>query len=300
VCVLAVRYLDKYGWVGAKNRDRTYTPKVLIKKSFRENTERLYIWDDGTKWTEGINEYGIAILSVAAGTPKDMKKDEKPDSNQSPDVIFSVDGKKIRDALFKKNIKSVVNSLIESKIVGNTAVFTENSCFLIEAINIRPDEDSYRHKVREFKKDEILVRTNHGIMMPKMGYQLGDSRKSSEARYEKSKEGMLKASTPKGILDAISQTNKDDPQLGPLRNDKRKKDSDGFPVLKTTGQLMIIPKNMSLHYRPIDSTVEFDFDKLNDESHKTKFEVITSKKLLSVNEVLTFRTHQLGETEVIY
>lgn len=298
VCVLAVRYLDKYGWVGAKNRDRTYTPKVLIKKSFRGNTERLYIWDDGTKWTEGINEYGIAILSVAAGTPKDMKKDAKPDSNQSPDVIFSADGKKIRDALFKKNIKSALNSLIENGIVGNTAVFTQDSCFLIEAINIISDGESYRHKVREFKKDEILVRTNHGIMMPKMGYQMGDSRKSSEARYEKSKEGMLKASNPKGILDAISQTNKDDPQLGPLRNDKGKKD--GNPVLKTTGQIMIIPKSMSLHYRPIDSKVEFDFDKLNDESHKTKFEVITSKKLLSVNETLTFRTHQLGETEVIY
>ena len=301
VCVLAVRYIEKYGWVGAKNRDRSYTPKVLIKKSFRGNTERLYIWDDGTKWTEGINEHGVAVLSVAAGTPKDMKKDEKPDAHsKSPDVIFSADGKKIRDALFKKNIKSVVNFLIENKIIGNTAVFTEDSCFLLEAMNVRPDEESYQHKVREFKRDEILVRTNHGIMIPKMGYQIGDSRKSSESRYEMSKEGMLKASTPKGILDAISQTNKDDAQFGPLRNDKRKKNSDGNPVLKTTGQIMIIPKSMSLHYRPIDSKVEFDFDKLNDESHKTKFELITSKKLISVSEILSFRTHRQGETEVIY
>ena len=300
MCVLVVRYLDKFGWVGAKNRDRSYTPEVLIKKSFRENIERLYIWDDGTKWTEGMNEYGLAILSVAAGTMKDMKKDEKPKFQlKSPDVVFSADGKKIRTALFKKNIKSVVGSLLENKIIGNTAVFTKDSCFLIEAIGARSGED-YVHKVREFKKNEILVRTNHGIMLPGMGYQVGDSRKSSEARYEKSKEGMLRASTPKGILDAISQTNKDDPQLGPLRNEKKKKDKDGRPVLRTTGQIMIIPKNMSLHYRPIASEVEFDFDKLNDESHKTKFEVITSKKLLSVNEMLSFNTHRSGETEVIY
>ena len=56
----------------------------------------------------------------------------------------------------------------------------------------------------------------------------------------------------------------------------------------TTGQIMCVPSDGTLHYRPIKSEVEYNVDKLNDESHKTKFEIISSKNLLSQSFVMTF------------
>ena len=73
--------------------------------------------------------------------------------------------------------------------------------------------------------------------------------------------------------------------MGPLRtyNEKDK----GFQMW-TTGQIMCVPSEETLHYRPIKSEVEYNVDKLNDESHKTKFEIISSKTLLSQSFVMTF------------
>jgi hypothetical protein len=58
MCVVAVKYLDKYGWVGAKNRDRNYIVTIDIVRSNRGGVQRMYIDDQTTRWTEGINEYG--------------------------------------------------------------------------------------------------------------------------------------------------------------------------------------------------------------------------------------------------
>ena len=74
MCVIVAKYLEGLGWVGAKNRDRTYKPTITIKKSFRNGVERLLMWDTDTKWTEGVNEYGIAMIGAASGNPKQMKK----------------------------------------------------------------------------------------------------------------------------------------------------------------------------------------------------------------------------------
>jgi hypothetical protein len=45
VCVIAAKYIDKIGWVGVKNRDRMYRPRIHIKKSFRKGIELLLMWE---------------------------------------------------------------------------------------------------------------------------------------------------------------------------------------------------------------------------------------------------------------
>ena len=276
MCVIVAKYLEGLGWVGAKNRDRTYKPTITIKKSFRNGVERLLMWDTDTKWTEGVNEYGIAMIGAASGNPKQMKKDEKGKKvkNESPD------GKKMRNALLEKTPEKALRHLIDNKVCGNTIIFTKNTCIILESTNRQ--KSGYKYKTRQVPKDEVMVRTNHGIMIPTMGYQSGDDRKSSEERYEIVKKGMIEASSTEDILSALSKQNRNDPQMAPLRTSK--KDGDMW----TTGQIMCIPSEKSLHYRAIKSDVEFNVDKLNDESHKTKFEIISSKKLLSQANVISF------------
>ena len=74
MCVIAIRFFKDIGWVGVKNRDRNYRPTVHIKQSFRNNVERLYIWDEKTKYTEGLNEFGVSILSAAVAVKDDEKE----------------------------------------------------------------------------------------------------------------------------------------------------------------------------------------------------------------------------------
>ena len=70
MCIVIAKHFKDLGWVGVKNLDRSYKPEMSIKKSFRRDIERLLLWDEGTHWTEGVNEYGIAIISGAAGSRK--------------------------------------------------------------------------------------------------------------------------------------------------------------------------------------------------------------------------------------
>ena len=123
MCVIVAKYIDGVGWVGAKNRDRMYRPKIHIKKSFRKKVERLLMWDADTKWTEGVNQYGLAMIGSASGGAKDMKKDELPSTDPSPD------GKKMRTALLEKTPDKALKSLIGDEIIGSTIVFTKDTCF---------------------------------------------------------------------------------------------------------------------------------------------------------------------------
>jgi len=52
----------------------------------------------------------------------------------------------------------------------------------------------------------------------------------------------------------------------------------------TTGQLLIVPKTKTLHYRPIESKIEFEYNKINHPEAKTFFEIISSRSLLTFLE----------------
>jgi GTPase Era involved in 16S rRNA processing len=61
--------------------------------------------------------------------------------------------------------------------------------------------------------------------------------------------------------------------------------SHGANILKTTGQLMLIPSENTLHYRPVWCDIDFStFSKINNSKSKCFYEIISSKNLLSVKE----------------
>lgn len=286
MCVVACKYIKNVGWVIAKNRDRNYKPIVRIRKSFRENIERLYIWDEKTKYTEGVNEFGVGIVSASV-TVKEDEAEGAVASKKTPEVtkkkrtFYSPDGLRIRTALFEKTAVDAAKKLIELEIPGNTIVADKERCFLIEGGFIQPDE--YVYKVVEVPQDKIAVRTNHGIFLPWTGYSSEipdqvEKRESSEIRYEKVVAALKKAKTFDEILDGLSQVDDENPQLNPLRLDSTRNS------MRTTGQIIVVPNEHTLHYRAIWCETLFDLDKLNTENEKTFFEIVSTRKLISFKD----------------
>lgn len=286
MCVVACKYLDSVGWVIAKNRDRNYKPIIRIRKSFREDTERLYIWDERTKYTEGVNQFGVAIVSASVTVKEDEAEGQAAVNARKLDkqtkiknrTYYAPDGLRIRTALFEKNAVDATKKLIELEISGNTIVADKERCFLLEGAFIESGE--YVYKVVEVPKDKIAVRTNHGIFLPWTGYNADipeqkEKRESSEIRYKKVVAKLKTATTVDDVFSALSQTDDENPQMNPLRIDPRKN------AMRTTGQILITPSEHTLHYRAIWCETLFNLDKLNTQDEQTYFEVVSTRKLLS-------------------
>ena len=299
MCVVAVKYVKEYGWIGAKNRDRNYSTSIKVINSNRDGIQRLFIDDQTTRWTEGVNEYGLSILSASFSVKSDEKEGDKilgKSSQKKKKAIVSPDGLAIRTALLYKTPKEAADYLIEKKLAGATFVFNSKICYLIEGGFTIKKEDATTEKPRDYvyklkeilKADDHCVRTNHGIDMPILGYSkkatddhLVAARKSSEVRWEIVNNYLrdTEINDPYGFLEEMSQNPNKDKFMNPIRpGDIKKAD------MVTTGQLLLVPKECTLHYRPIYSEVSFDYKKLNSEAAKTFFEIISSRKLLSFKE----------------
>lgn len=300
MCVVAVKYVNGFGWIGAKNRDRNYKTEVEITQSNRYGTQRLYIDDKLSRWSEGVNEHGLCIISASFSVKSDEKEGDKiilKRKNKRNQVgFYSPDGRAIRKALLEKTPKQALKVLIDANLAGATYIFNEKECYILEGGFTVRKEDATKDNPREYKyeikeldpnKDTCSCRTNHGIMMPQLGYhsnpedeRLVRSRKSSEKRLEYALKSMQKEITEPGeMIDRLAKCPDDDPFMNPTRvGDVKKGD------MVTTGQLLLIPKERSLHYRPIYSSVKFDYNRLSGPDSKTFFEIISSRKLLSFKE----------------
>lgn len=287
MCVVCCKYIQGTGWILAKNRDRNYKPNILIRKSFRRDIERLYIWDENTKYTEGVNQFGVAIISASV-TVKDDEAEGSVAARRNKKKLeirnrtyYSPDGFRIRTALFEKNSTDATRKLIELQIPGNTIIADKNDCFLLEGAFTEDDE--YVYKVIEVPRDRVAVRTNHGILLPWTGYnpeipEQKESRESSDKRYDVVVKKLLYAKSIDEVIDAISDTSNENPQLNPLRMDLRR------GKMRTTGQIILVPSENTMHYRAIWSGTSFDLDKLNTNDNKTFFEIVSTRKLITFKE----------------
>jgi hypothetical protein len=193
--------------------------------------------------------------------------------------------------LLKSPIKAI-NLLVQKELAGCTIVFNSDECYLLEGGFTVKKEDATKENPREYiykvvKVKDMIVRTNHGILIPELGYDSNaedpyfkHSRKSSEMRLKYAKASVAKNENPLDMLDAISVSPDKDTFMNPVRTgDPAKGD------MVTTGQLMLVPKDRTLHYRPLFSEVQFKYSKLNGPEAKTFFEIISSKKLLGFKEL---------------
>lgn len=283
MCIIALKYFDKVGWVGVKNRDRNYKPTIIMKQSLRHGIERLYLYDQKTKYTEGLNEYGVCILNTAV----QVKTDETQVLTAQDKDFVDPDGKAIRNALFQKTPEKALQSLIESQIPGNTAVFTKDKAFMLEGDFKGINRTDYYYKILELDKDKSLVRTNHGILIDSGYDEKWDKEhdstafESSKARYKMALKCLKKIERPEDMLDCVSDKSNKDPQMNPIRTS----DVHGQTIMVTTGQIMIVPSERTLHYRPIWCNMDLiNFDKINSHNTKCFFEIVTSRKLVKLKE----------------
>lgn len=275
MCIIIGKYFDNTGWVAVKNRDRNYIPEISFKKKTSKGVEILYFWDDITQYCEGFNSAGVGILSASLMVKDDEQEIEKRTKEPSKD------GKKIKKALTYPNVKAVAMSLIKQKLLGNTLIFDQYNMYLLEGSWLpgEYDDRKYDYKIKEIPKDQTIVRTNHGVWLDWAGYQRGEDKKqtlsriSSESRLLIANDVVNKSNDPEDIIDGLTLNYTSNGQLNPLRTTTEKK------KMRTTAQIMIIPKEKTMYVRPVQSHMSFNFWELNDPKQQTWIEILSNRVL---------------------
>jgi len=256
MCVIAAKWFPEIGWVGIKQRDRNYTPKLSSENIPGRNggDVTLYV-DEMTGYREGLNSDSVGILSASLKVADDEKEIEKSSDKHSGD------GDRIEKALSKGNLKDALKTCIKEKLTGNTIIFDKDRLFLLEACT-KPckegekEEGEYEFKLKEISKTETVARTNHGVDLSWAGYQnTGEtnermSRKSSEFRLKFARAIVKKAKTPKLMLDLLCKEYSKDSQMNTLRK------VSGNKKMRTTAQIAIVPSEAAMYIRPIDTKID--------------------------------------------
>ena len=270
MCIVIGKYFEGIGWVAVKNRDRNYIPEISFKKLHKDGVEILYFWDDITQYCEGFNSAGVGILGASLMVLDDEKEIEK--RSKTP----SKDGARIKKALEYPDVKAAAMQLIRDGLTGNTLVFDQEHMYLIEAAK---HQGEFQYRVKEIPQGQTVVRTNHGIWLPWAGYQRGNdraesmSRVSSESRRLIAEKVTESAKNPEDILDGLTRDYTGDGQLNALRTTSKKK------KMRTTSQILIVPKEHTMYVRPVQSHMIFNFWDLNRPDQKTWIEILSNRVL---------------------
>ena len=275
MCIVIGKYFPGTGWVAIKNRDRNYIPEISFKKKTTQGVEILYFWDDITQYCEGMNSAGVGILSASLMVLDDEKEISK--RSKTP----SKDGAKIKKALQYPNVKAAAMSLVKQKLTGNTLIFDQENMYLLEGAWRKGEYKSkgYTYQIHRVPKHKIVVRTNHGIWLDWAGYQRGHteaetlSRISSESRLLIARAVSRNAKDPEDILDGLTVDFTKNGQLNALRTTTEQK------KMRTTSQIMIVPKEQTMYVRPVQSNITFNFWELNHPKQQTWIEILSNRVL---------------------
>lgn len=185
----------------AKNRDRTYYPKVKIVRDIINGLEVAYMYDEDTDYSEGMNEAHIGIVN----TTLQGKKDEKEKKTTNRLKKLNGDGHKIRTALGFDDVRKVVKSLdlFDRGLGGHTTVAYENGFISIEKLSFG------KPIMRKYNKNGVIVRANHGIAYPDQGYQFGKDRESSLSRVNYATKEARIADSPEDLLSKLRTHHRD-------------------------------------------------------------------------------------------
>lgn len=219
----------------AKNRDRGYKAQIEIVHEIVGGVEVVYLHDKLTDWSEGLNEYGIGIVNASLQVDFDEKEGDLAkqnlDKGKAPKV--SHDGLKIRTALSKKKLSEAIQSVVsfvgeddkDVGIKGQTIVANTKYAFIIEMTS------KHLPVIKKINKDDIVVRTNHGIEYPDTGYTKGVKRESSVSRMNIAKQELQKVKDVNEVLPTLSKQYTKDPFMNPYRRQNKFN-------METTSQVM--------------------------------------------------------------
>jgi hypothetical protein len=273
MCVIIAKYFDGVGWVGAKNRDRTYTPKLDFIESKADGIDRMMMHDLVTGYKEGINSRGVSILNTSLDVGNDETEVQSGQAKSSPD------GRIIAEALTHPTAEAAARELIKQRLCGCTIVFDQDDMILIEASNW-DGKRPYRFKAQRIPKNQTVARTNHGIWMPTAGMQRSPrdqqqtlDRISSESRLLLAQSVVESARQPEDLVDGMCQVYINNPQLNIMRTSTEGK------KMRTTSQQLCVPSEKTLYCRPVSSHMKFDFWSLNHPHTNVWVEIMGNREL---------------------
>lgn len=248
MCIVAAKYFEGTGWVLAKNRDQNYIPVTTFIDKPDPKVGEIFVLDDmKIKYKEGMNHTGLTIITTSL-TPLISIEDNE------------ADGKNIYAALHMTDPEEAAKFFISKKMTGYIFIGTQEKMVLVEAA--RKDKGDkqgigeYVATTRVIPKDEIVVRTNHGIDLPWAGFQTGYTetqdmwRKSSERRKEIAEEQMEKAKNPVEMLNGLAAWVDDDLQMNVFRIESKP------GQMRTIFQWALVPKTSTVYIRPIQTRMD--------------------------------------------
>ena len=283
----------KENWFLYKIRDRNYDPVYKLKVEINHGIETLFLIDQINKWSEGVNSTGLMIVSAALDNHADFEdngeRTTKSTINKKNKESFTT----LSEAMSCSSVEEAEKILTDDRFVGTTfisdgdklvilEIYINDKAYEREALKIGEeklanmtkieqgveikkgikdeDYDVARHEVVE---DTLAVRTNHGKLLSKAGYQKNDEDlsgyNSSVARWEITKKAIEKLGDdahPFDVLTTIKNLkgiNKS-PQDNPIRI-KTPKDKDGKMPYYTGTVVMLTPTG-TLFAVPINDDVE--------------------------------------------
>lgn len=271
MCVVIAKYFDNKGWIGVKNRDRNYTPKLRFEIKSGDGDEQLLMHDLMTGYMEGLNHHGVGILSASLMVQDDEKEVTKSHTEHSPD------GRRISKALLENNASAAAKKCIENRLTGNNIIFDRDTLFLLEAC---VKDGKYHYVIKKIAHNETVARTNHGVWLPWAGYQAEGvdknqiaSRLSSEARMLQAEKVVNDARNSEEMIDKMCKVYVNNPAMNIMRHQS------GNKKMRTTAQEMIVPSQRTLYCRPISSHIEFDFWELNKPDRNCWVEILSNRAL---------------------
>ena len=159
-----------------KVRDRNYVPAIKIIRELVNGVEVAYLYDIDTDWSEGVNEYGIGVVSSALRVIDDeVVKKEKSRAD---------DGIRIRKILAHDNVSCAVNEAVRNGMSGHCFISDPNQIITFEP---QPEDGNHWIKFLDLKNKEIAIRTNHGVDTKGTGYTKGPDFVSSKYRHQQAK-----------------------------------------------------------------------------------------------------------------
>ena len=251
---------NKKNWFLYKIRDRAYDPKYNLEVKNKGGVETLFLTDQDTAWSEGVNSNGIMVVSAALDNHSDLDDNGSGSSSNSAVAGQVEKTKALRDAISSKSIDEAVNILTKNRFIGSSFISDGDRLIILE---IYVNDDSYNREInkiiklkgkdylekmkivdqvykimegitdedyditsKEIKKDFLVVRTNHGKLLPDAGYQEDDEDKSgwnsSQKRYSyayKAVEKLGLESHPFEVLTTLKNLKglEKEPQNNPIR-----------------------------------------------------------------------------------
>jgi hypothetical protein len=283
MCVIAAKKCklsnsEKENWFLYKIRDRNYNPEYELDVKNKNGIETLFLTDHINKWSEGINSKGLMIVSAALDNHSDFEDNGQMSDTASVHKKNQSAMKALNSAIACGSIKEAKELLIKERFVGTSfisdgetleilEIYVNDSAYTREEEKIGQDKLKKLNKAEqiievmkgiqdedfdvashEVKKDTIAVRTNHGRLLDKAGYQPEDEDlkgyTSSMFRWKLAKEAIEKAGDahPFEILTVLKNLKglEKEPQNNPIRI-KTKKDKEGKQPYYSTTVIMLTP-----------------------------------------------------------